>query len=109
RRMVRAGLTEQTALAALTTIPAEWFGLSKMVGTVEKGKWANLVISDTTIFNEKTKVRWVIIEGRLYENAMQEKKDKSSDDTTGWTGNWSYSVDVNGASHTGSMTITGKS
>lgn len=108
RRMIKSGLSENAALAALTTTPADWFGINKMAGTVEKGKWANLIICDSLIFNEKTKIKWVFVEGKLFENKNQETKGKGGEETEIWAGKWSFSVDFQGQSHTGTLWIQGK-
>ena len=55
RRMIKAGLTEDGALAALTTTPAQSFGLSDRLGTIDAGKIANLVISHKLIFMRSQK------------------------------------------------------
>ncbi len=67
RRMIAAGLSEDAALASLTTVPAQLLGLSDRMGTVEIGKMANLVISDKSYFNEKAKIRFVFVDGLLYK------------------------------------------
>jgi imidazolonepropionase-like amidohydrolase len=67
RRMIAAGLSEDAALAALTTAPAQLLGLSDRLGTVENGKMANLVITDKSYFNEKAKVKYVFVDGVLYK------------------------------------------
>ncbi|GDY22064.1 hypothetical protein LBMAG56_34110 [Verrucomicrobiota bacterium] len=61
------GLTEADALAALTTIPAKLCGLSAQLGTIEKGKLANLTIVDgPSYFDPEQKIREVWIEGRQF-------------------------------------------
>ena len=80
RRMIKAGLTEDAALAALTTTPAQLLGLSDRMGTVDNGKMANLVITDKSYFNEKAKVRYVFVDGVMYK--MEMKVAKKSDGTT---------------------------
>lgn len=67
RKAVKHGLTEQEALAALTTTPAAFLGLSSSLGTIEIGKVANLVIADGPIFADKTKLRTIMIDGLLHE------------------------------------------
>lgn len=67
RRMIASGLTEDQALAALTTHPAQLLGLSDRMGAVEPGKIANLVISDKPYFQDKSKVRYVFVEGTPYQ------------------------------------------
>lgn len=66
RKMIEKGLPESVALAALTTQPAELLGLAREVGTVEKGKMANLVVTNRPFFDEKAQVRMVFIEGEPY-------------------------------------------
>jgi imidazolonepropionase-like amidohydrolase len=74
RRMIKAGLTEDQALAALTTTPAQLLGLSDRLGSVDAGKIANLVISRKPYFDEKSKVKYVFVEGILYKNETPEPK-----------------------------------
>ncbi len=74
RKMISKGLTTDVALAALTTIPAEILGVSNSMGTVEKGKMANLVISKGPIFSESTKIKYVFVDGQKFEFEEEEKK-----------------------------------
>ncbi|MEJ7646628.1 MAG: amidohydrolase family protein [Chryseolinea sp.] len=67
RRMIKAGLSEDGALAALTTNPAQSLGLSDRLGTIDPGKIANLIISHKPYFNEKSKVQYVFIEGQIFK------------------------------------------
>lgn len=87
RRMISAGLSEDAALAALTTTPAQLLGLSDRLGTIDNGKIANLVVSDKSYFNEKAKVRHVFVDGKLYTNDIKEAK--KSDGKVEIEGNWS--------------------
>lgn len=66
-RMIKGGLTEDQALGALTTNPAQLLGLSDRLGSVDNGKIANLVVSDKPFFNEKSKVRYVFVDGTMYK------------------------------------------
>src|SRR5918993_3308149 len=45
RTAINYGLTEKTALNALTKVPAELLGISNMVGSLEPGKVANFLIT----------------------------------------------------------------
>ena len=74
RKMIAAGLTEDAALASLTTIPAEFLGLSDRLGSVDQGKIANLVVSDKPYFSEKAKVRYVFVDGQFYKIEVKESK-----------------------------------
>jgi adenine deaminase len=42
-------------------------GLSDRMGSIAPGKIANLVVTDGDIFNEKTKVKHVFVDGRWFE------------------------------------------
>lgn len=70
--MVQAGLTPLEALQSATIKPAEFLGLSETLGTVEKGKIADLVLLDANplenIANTKS-IRAVISNGRLFDRA----------------------------------------
>lgn len=100
RRMITAGLPEDAALAALTTTPAELLGLSDRLGSVDNGKIANLVISDKPYFNEKAKVRYVFVEGTMYQfEVKKENKDakKDKDDTSAKvdaSGDWTMTTET---------------
>lgn len=67
RTAVARGLSVDDALAALTTTPAEWLGLSRTHGTIEAGKIANLVVSEGDLFREEATVRDVWVQGTVYE------------------------------------------
>ncbi len=67
RRALEAGLTPEAALRAFTLSPAEIYGLADRLGSIEKGKIANLVVTDGELFQEKTRVKYVFIDGVKYE------------------------------------------
>ena len=67
RKAVERGLSPDVALAALTTSPAKMFGAEKMVGTLEAGKVANLIVTSGDLFAEKTVIRESWIDGKRYE------------------------------------------
>ncbi len=90
RRMIKAGLTEDQALAALTTSPAEILGISDRLGTIDNGKIANLVISDKPYFTEKAKVRYVFVDGQPFKlEAKDPKKADPNAKTADISGSWS--------------------
>ena len=84
KKSIDAGLAPDTALRALTLSPAELYGVSDRLGSIEKGKIANLVVTDGDLFNEKTKIKYVFVDGRRYEIREPEKpKDPPKGDITG--------------------------
>ena len=68
--MVQAGLSPLEALQTATINPAEFLGLSKILGKVEKGKIADLVLLDANplenIGNTK-RIAAVVSSGRLLD------------------------------------------
>jgi len=76
RKAIERGLDADAALAALTTRPAAMLGVSDRLGTVEKGKIANLIISDGNPFFDKTaRVRRVFVDGNPYRTAYTDSID----------------------------------
>lgn len=67
RKAIENGLTESDALAALTTRPAELLGVSDHVGTIEPDKLGNIIVTTEPIFDEKSKILDVWVEGKRYE------------------------------------------
>ena len=61
RKAINNGLSEKTALDALTLIPASSIGLEEEIGRLEKGYLANFLITSGPIFHEKTEIieNWV--------------------------------------------------
>jgi hypothetical protein len=106
RRMIAAGITEDQALAALTTIPAQLLGLSDRLGTIDNGKMANLVVSDKPYFNEKAKVRYVFVDGLMYKlEVKEEKKADKNAKTAEVAGGWSYTADTPQGKNSGKIKI----
>src|SRR5205085_5144716 len=56
RLAVRRGLTKDAALAALTTTPAEMFGVADRLGSIAPGRMANLVIASGDIFGDEARI-----------------------------------------------------
>jgi len=63
-RAVKAGLAEDSAIRAMTISAATIAGAGDRLGSIEKGKTANLVVTDGNLFDEKTKITRVFVEGR---------------------------------------------
>ena len=63
-RAVKAGLSEDAAIRALTLEAATIAGVGDRLGSLEKGKTANVIVTDGSLFDEKTTVKRVFVEGR---------------------------------------------
>jgi hypothetical protein len=84
KKSIDAGLAPDAALRALTLSSAEIFGVADRLGSIEIGKIANLLVTDGDLFEEKTKVKFVFVDGRKYEPHEPAKpKDAPKGDITG--------------------------
>lgn len=90
RRVIEQGLSERDALRAVTLTPAEIFGVERQVGSLERGKIANVVVTEKPIFDMDMRVRHLFIDGRLIR-VSEESKEKTSGSTP-VDGTWSLSV-----------------
>jgi Amidohydrolase family len=75
KRALDAGLAPLDAVRAFTLAPAEIYGVADRLGSIEKGKIANLVVTDGEIFREKTKVKYIIVDGAKYEPAPETSEE----------------------------------
>ncbi|HKE07752.1 MAG TPA: amidohydrolase family protein [Candidatus Acidoferrum sp.] len=86
KKAMDAGLSGDAALRALTLSPAEIFGVSQVLGSIEGGKIANLVVADGDLFDKKTKVKMVFVDGKKYE--VRELLRPSEPPKGSLTGKW---------------------
>ncbi|HXH66346.1 MAG TPA: amidohydrolase family protein [Candidatus Limnocylindrales bacterium] len=89
KKSIDAGLSPEAALRALTLSPAEIFGMAETLGSIENGKIANLVVTDGDLFDKKTKVKIVFVDGRKYE--VREVLRPSEPPKGDMTGKWKLS------------------
>jgi imidazolonepropionase-like amidohydrolase len=67
KRAIDAGLAPADAVRALTLSAAEIYGIADRLGSIEKGKIANLVVTDGQLFQDNTKIKYIFIDGAKYE------------------------------------------
>lgn len=72
KRALDAGLTAEGAVRAMTLSAAEIYGVADRLGSIEKGKIANLVVTKGPLFQEGTQVKYVFIDGVKYEPSPAE-------------------------------------
>ncbi|MCS6834130.1 MAG: amidohydrolase family protein, partial [Flammeovirgaceae bacterium] len=105
KRMVDAGLSEDVLLAALTTYPAEMLGLSSAMGTLEVGKMANLFLATKPFYDEKCTIKYVFVDGILYEHKDNTKKDPTA--KVNLVGRWKYATESPQGKNEGIIVIKG--
>jgi imidazolonepropionase-like amidohydrolase len=66
KKAIDAGLSRGDAIRALTLSPAEIFGVADRLGSIEKGKIGNLVVTRGDLFDDRTKVEMILVDGRKY-------------------------------------------
>ena len=73
KKAVDAGLSPDAAIRALTLSVAEIYGVDGRLGSIDKGKIANLVVADGDLFAEKTKIKYVFVDGNQFEPLPDER------------------------------------
>lgn len=63
-RAVKDGLAPEAAVRALTINAARIAGAGDRLGSIERGKIANVIVTDGDLFEEKTRIRHVFVDGR---------------------------------------------
>ena len=66
-RAVKDGLAPDAAVRALTISAARIAGAADRVGSLEKGKIANVIVTDGDLFEDRTRVVHVFVDGRKVE------------------------------------------
>ncbi len=74
--LVEAGLTNQEALVSATRLPAEWLGISDMIGTIESGNFADLVLLDANPLVDIKNAR--AIHGVFFNGNWLDREDMDS-------------------------------
>jgi imidazolonepropionase-like amidohydrolase len=73
---IAAGLPADEALRALTVTPARALGLERVLGTIETGKLANLVVTNGDLFSRNTRIRHVFVEGQKFDVPQQQQQQE---------------------------------
>jgi len=100
RTAIERGLSKDAALAALTTTPAKLVGMENQLGSVAAGKFANFIVTDGDLFDEKTQILDTWVAGVRYENKKRPEVDLR--------GKWDITLDLGGKSETFALDIKGE-
>jgi len=90
------GVSDEQALAAVTTVPARLLGVDRHCGTVEVGKLANLVVVEGTLFGKDRVVRDVWVGGRRH--VVHAVEDLGLDGTWTWSNGFPGKANAAGVS-----------
>jgi imidazolonepropionase-like amidohydrolase len=90
QKAIKAGLPKEEALKAMTIIPAKFLGVSSFLGSLEPGKIANIILTSGEIFDEKTRVERVFVDGISFEIKKPPKGEKPT--KVNIAGKWSATV-----------------
>jgi Amidohydrolase family len=93
-----SGLSADDALRATTINAARIIGIDRQLGSLDRGKIANIVVTDKPIFDKEAKVKRIFIDGRESKVAAEDEKKKPGGGTaagatgSGIDGSWSFVV-----------------
>src|SRR5581483_1708733 len=71
KKAIDAGLSRADAVRALTLNVAEIYGVADRLGSVEKGKIANVVVTKGDAFDDKTTIEYVFVDGTVYQPSKE--------------------------------------
>jgi imidazolonepropionase-like amidohydrolase len=66
KKAIDAGLSREDAVRALTLSPAEIYGVADRIGSIERGKIGNLVVTRGDLFDDRTRVEMIFVDGKKY-------------------------------------------
>jgi len=104
KKSIDAGLPADAALRAFTLSAAEIYGVADVLGSIEPGKIANLTVTDSDLFNEKSKVKMVFVDGELYES--REPARPTERPSGNLTGQWTLAIRSPQGEQPGSANLT---
>ncbi|MBM3428166.1 MAG: amidohydrolase family protein, partial [Bacteroidetes bacterium] len=67
RKAAMYGLTEQDVFEALITRPALWIKAYDLLGSIEKGKYANLLVTTAPLLNKHCQIEYNWVMGKAHE------------------------------------------
>ncbi len=90
QQAIKAGLPAEEALKALTIIPARILGVDSYLGTLEAGKIANVVLAKGDVFDPKSQIEKVWVDGKLFK--MEKQPEAKTPAATSVAGSWQVEI-----------------
>ena len=105
KTLIDHGLKEEDALKAMTIDAAKALQIDNIVGSLERGKIANLVITTDTLFNDGNQIKTVFIDGIPHNLDIKTKKSNTIDPDVDFSGSYTYNIEIPGMMPSGKMTF----
>ncbi|HSI77110.1 MAG TPA: amidohydrolase family protein [Lunatimonas sp.] len=84
RLMLKNGLSNDAALAALTVNPAKMLGIENLTGEIAPGKLANIILTTDTLFNDDSQIKYVIANGYVFEYPLKKPSKNGKEEDSYW-------------------------
>ena len=99
---VKYGLSKKDAIRAMTLSSAEILGVSNQLGSIQKGKIANLFVTKGDLFAKDKVITHVFVDGKLFKQKKKPKKNGATGARKGKLakvgGTWNLTVEPPGQS-----------
>ncbi|MDN5213834.1 amidohydrolase family protein [Fulvivirgaceae bacterium BMA12] len=95
RKAIGHGLSEETALKALTTIPARLINMDDMVGSLKTGMVANFLVTSGNLFSKDVVIYENWIQGKRYVINPMDQLELAGKYDLNFMGN-SYNLEISG-------------
>jgi len=70
---VAFGLPHEDAMKAITKNAAEIWGVGDVMGTIEEGKWADLMVTDGDPLDARSQIKQLFIKGKVVDLSNKQK------------------------------------
>lgn len=94
-RVIANGLSSEDALRAFTIWPAEIFGVTNQLGSIETGKIANLVVARGNLFDRGARVTQLFIDGRPVDLRPSPASGAGGETRANLDGSWAVVINFN--------------
>ncbi len=112
-KTVENGLSKDAAIKALTLTAAEILGVDNRLGSIEKGKIANLTVTRGDVFAKDKTITHVFVDGKLFEQKEKPKTPATAvtsgaqpSATANVGGVYTITVDIPGQPLPGTISLT---
>lgn len=116
-KTVENGLSKDDALRSMTLNSARIFDVDDRLGSIEKGKIANLVVVRGDIFDRTKAITHVFVDGKMFEQKTPVQPDRrfqrpggdaapSNPSASILNGGWNITIEIPGQTITGTINFT---